>query len=104
VEAFRNPIQPNVQATLHSYQFTPVQTQNSTIKHNDNMKMALDIHLLQSINITAFFLTYLLSNFSQTYFVERVMSFVLGNTNTPFPRCFFLVAGKFLVREGNTAW
>jgi len=55
VVAFRNPIQPNVQATPHSYQFTPVQTQNYTIKHSDNMQMALDSHLLQSINITACF-------------------------------------------------
>ena len=55
VVAFRNPIQPNVQATTHSCQFTPVQTQNYTIRHNEKMKMALDSHLLQSINITAFF-------------------------------------------------
>jgi len=43
------------------------------------------------INLTLlrFFLTYLVSNFSQTHFVERVMSFVLDNTNTPFPPCFF---------------
>jgi len=53
--------------------------------------MALDSHLLQSINIAAFFfVTYLLSNFSQTHFVERVIYFVLGNTNTPFPPCFAL--------------
>jgi len=96
VVAFRNRVQPNVQATPHSYQFTPVQTQNHTISHNEKMKMALDSHLLQSINITAFFfLTYLLSNFSQTHFVERVMSFVLGNINTPFPPCLSYETNKF---------
>jgi len=64
-----------------------------TTKHNEKMKMALDSNLLQSINVTPFFLTYLLSNFSQTHFVERVMSFVLGNTNTPFPPCFSFFVG-----------
>jgi len=65
VVSFRNPIQPNVQATLHSYQFTPVQTQNYTIRHNEKMKMALDSYLLQSINITAFF-------FLHTYYLTLV--------------------------------
>jgi len=51
-------------------------------------------------NITAFFfLTYLVSNFSQTHFVERVMSFVLGNTNTPFPPC--LLCREFTLLSGQ---
>jgi len=30
----------NVQATPHSYQFTPVQTQNYTFRHNEKMSMS----------------------------------------------------------------
>jgi len=62
VVAFRNPIQPDVQATPHCYQCTPMQSRNYAIRHNEKMNMALDSHLLQSINITVIFcLTYLFS-------------------------------------------
>jgi len=53
---------------------------------------------IRSSSAPFFFLTYLLSNFCQTHFVERDMSFVLGNTNTPFPPCYFLMRG--LVKVG----
>ena len=65
--------------------------------------MALDRNLLQSINVTAFFFrTYLLSNFSQTHFVERVMSFVLGNTSTSFPPCLVLCKLGFRYLFGSS--
>jgi len=53
-----------------------------------------------------FFLTYLFPNFSQTHFVERVMFFVLGKTNTPFPPCFFLCTNWSGRLEGdfNDLW
>jgi len=88
VVAFRNPIQPNVQATTHSCQFTPVQTQNYTIKHMKIWRWHWIVIYCSPLTLLRFFLTNKLPNFSQTHFVERVMSFVLGNTNTPFPPCF----------------
>ena len=52
--------------------------------------MALRSGKSQSINVKIFFSNITIFYLSQTPFVERVVSFVLGKTNTPFPPIFFL--------------